>query len=112
MGGADAGGLAGDDRAVRPGAGYKKAGKVRSLSPEFRRRDELAWFCVGLGAGRLSAWPAGAARSDKTHSFGELAPGGPPAAQLQARLPAVHHRLRHSHPDLAGADDTLACQSM
>lgn len=112
MGGADAGGLAGDDRAPGAGAGREGARQVRSLSPEFRRRDELAWLCVDPGAGRLSAWPAGAARSDKTHSFGELAPGGPPAAQLQARLPTVHHRLRHSHPDLAGADDTLACQSM
>lgn len=79
MGGADAGTLAGDDRAVRPRAGCKKAGKVRSLSPELRRGDKLAWFCLGTGAGSMPTGPTGAARSGAAHSFDELAPGGPSA---------------------------------
>lgn len=109
MGGADAGGLAVDDRTPGAGAGREGARQVRSLSSESRRRDELAWLCVGTGAGRLSAWPAGAARSDKTHSFGELAPGGPPATQLQARLPTVFCCIWRQVAALAATDETLAC---
>lgn len=112
MGGADAGALAVDDRAVRPGAGSKKAGKVRSLSPESRRRDEFAWLCVGAGAGRLSAWPAGSAHSGESRFFGELVPGDPPANQFQARLPTVFHCLWYPDPGLGSADGPLACQSM